>query len=117
MNHTESITVRSAPAAHRYELVDGETVVAAAYYLDFTGSDPVARIFYHTTVDDDHSGRGLGSRLAKFALDDTLDLGLVIVALCPFINAYVKRHSRYQARTISVRPEHLAALSDQLSNW
>lgn len=52
-------------------------------------------IFVHTEVDDAFSGRGIGSRLARYALDDVTRRGLRIVPRCPFIAAYVKRHPEY----------------------
>ena len=116
MDHTRDATVRAAPERHRYELLDGEAVIGAAHYLDLTDLSPAVRIFYHTTVDNDHSGQGLGSSLAQFALEDTVRLGLVIVALCPFIKGYIQRHPQYQAHTLTARPEHFSALSNQLSN-
>jgi predicted GNAT family acetyltransferase len=53
-------------------------------------------IFVHTEVNADHEGRGLGSRLARFALDDVKAQGGTIVPLCPFIAAWVGRHPEYQ---------------------
>jgi predicted GNAT family acetyltransferase len=55
------------------------------------------RIFVHTIVDDAFSGQGLGSVLAKFALDDTRSAGKRIVPICPFIAAYVARHHDWAA--------------------
>ena len=111
MDRPDNTTVGHAPDEHRYEVRDGETVVGAAHYVDVTDPRPGERIFYHTTVDDDHLGQGLGARLAQFALDDTARAGLAIVPLCPFIKAYVQRHPQYRNATVAIRPEHLAALS------
>lgn len=41
-------------------------------------------------------GRGLGSRLAAFALDETRSEGLRVVPLCSFIAAYIERRSEYR---------------------
>jgi hypothetical protein len=38
---------------------------------------------------------GVGSRLAKGALDDVRRRGLKVVARCPFIAAWLKRHPDY----------------------
>ena len=48
--------------------------------------------FRHTEVDPAFEGQGLGSTLAREALDDARARGLQIKALCPFIAAYLKRH-------------------------
>jgi predicted GNAT family acetyltransferase len=108
---TESaITVRANGARHRHELLDGEAVIGKAHWLHFDHTPSSERIFYHTTVDDAYGGRGLASKLARFALDETVGAGLKIVALCPYIKAYVRKHPEYQAETVPVRPEHLAAV-------
>jgi hypothetical protein len=46
-------------------------------------------------VDEAHEGQGIGSRLAAGALDDIRGRGLTIVPLCPFVSAYLARHSEY----------------------
>ena len=43
----------------------------------------------------DVEGLGVGSRLARGALDDVRRRGLRAVVECPFISAYVKRHHDY----------------------
>lgn len=53
-------------------------------------------IFTHTEISDAFSGRGLGSRLARYALDDVVRRELLIVPRCPFIAAYIRRHPEYQ---------------------
>ena len=113
MTVPDTVSHRHAPERQRYEVLEAGTVVGAAHYLDLDLDDrtPAERIFYHTTVDDDRAGEGLGSRLAACALEDTVRAGLTIVALCPFIRAYVRRHPELRPATTAVRPEHLAALS------
>ncbi len=53
-------------------------------------------IFVHTEVNADYEGKGVGTALARFALDDVRAQGGTIVPLCPFIAAWVKRHPEYQ---------------------
>lgn len=48
---------------------------------------------YHTEVDPAFEGQGVGSQLAKAALDDVRARGLELVPRCPFIAAYIRRHS------------------------
>jgi hypothetical protein len=52
--------------------------------------------FRHTEVDPSYEGQGLGSALARWALDDARARGLQVKALCPFIATYLKRHPEYQ---------------------
>ncbi len=56
-------------------------------------------VFTHTEVPPEFEGRGVGKKLAKYALDYAVEHGLKIQALCPFIAAYVKRHPEYQPHT------------------
>jgi predicted GNAT family acetyltransferase len=79
------------PARHRFELeVDGETAFAA---YRFEGNDIV---FYHTVVPDALSGRGIGSRLVRGALEQVRARGLKVVPLCPFVRAYIEKHPEEQ---------------------
>lgn len=71
--------------------VDGERA-GKAEYLVRDGR----RVFVHTEVDDRFSGMGLGSRLARFALDDVRESDGKAVPLCPFIAAYIARHPEYE---------------------
>lgn len=52
--------------------------------------------FTHTEIDDAYEGQGLGSQLARAALDDVRDKGLRVRPLCPFIKAWIERHPDYQ---------------------
>ena len=48
------VSVRKSPSHSRYEILEAETVVGSAHYLDLLDRDPAERIFYHTTVDENH---------------------------------------------------------------
>jgi uncharacterized protein len=47
---------------------------------------------HHTEVEPGYGGRGLGDELARAALADVRGRCLVLVPLCPFIAAYIRRH-------------------------
>jgi predicted GNAT family acetyltransferase len=84
--------VRDDPDNHRYVLeVGGEVVGLAVYHL--RGG---RYIFVHTEIGPGHEGEGLGSILARTALDDVRDKGAKIVPLCPFISAFIRRHPEYE---------------------
>ncbi|GEO95547.1 GNAT family N-acetyltransferase [Kocuria turfanensis] len=110
MPQDDSIAVRHAPDRHRYELLDGGTVVGEAHYRPFGTPAGPQRIFFHTTVDDDREGEGLGSRLAAAALEDTVAAGLTIVPVCPFIAAWLRGREEFAGHVGPVRPGHLAAV-------
>ena len=78
-------------ARHRYEIGDGpETAGFTRYRLD---RDVIE--FVHTEIDPAHEGHGLGSRLARAALDDARDRHLRVVPSCPFIADYIRHHPEY----------------------
>ena len=80
-------------AEGRYEAhLDGELAGSAYYEL---GEGRI--VFTHTEVDDAFEGRGVGSALARFALDDVRARGgLRVVPRCPFIKGWIDRHPDYQ---------------------
>jgi predicted GNAT family acetyltransferase len=78
---------------HRYEaLVDGEVA-------GFIGYRPVpggVRDLVHTEVDPAFEGKGVGSRLVTGALEAIRASGGRILASCPFVCTYLKRHEEYR---------------------
>jgi len=80
---------------HRYEIrVDG-ALAGAAYYRVHPagdGAEPERIVFTHTEVEKEFEGKGVGSKLAGDALTLAKGRGLQIVAQCPFIAAYLKKH-------------------------
>jgi hypothetical protein len=83
--------LRHDPENHRYLAeIDGEIVGVAVYHLR---ND--RHIFVHTEVSPAHEGGGVGSALARFALEDVRSAGGTVVPVCPFIASYIKRHPEY----------------------
>lgn len=77
-------------ALNRYELaVDGE--VAFLTYRRRNGHI----MLVHTEVPETFRGRGFAGQLAKHALDDARQAGKQVVVKCPFVTAWLKRHSEY----------------------
>ncbi|WP_104117791.1 GNAT family N-acetyltransferase [Arthrobacter sp. B1805] len=89
-----TIALRHAPELHRYELVDGDRIAGFTTYRARPRQNQ--RVFVHTEVHDDYAGQGLAPLLARFALDDVVAQGHRIVAICPFIAAYLRRHPEYR---------------------
>jgi uncharacterized protein len=79
------------PDASRYDLlVDDKPIGLVAYVRHGSNIELV-----HTEVDPGHEGQGYGSVLAQGALDAARVEGLTVWPLCPFIQAYLKRHPEY----------------------
>ena len=87
--------------AGRYVLLLGDRVVGQAEYR--SRPDGV-RVFFHTEIDPDFEGRGLASRLTVGALAATRDEGLRVIAECPYVRAFVRKHpDDYRDLVISPR--------------
>jgi predicted GNAT family acetyltransferase len=82
--------VRNNTALNRFEL-DADGHVAVAYYR----LSPGVITFTHTEVPAERSGRGIGSALARGALDQVRAQGLKVVAQCPFIGDFISKHPEY----------------------
>lgn len=91
MDDGATVSVADAPQAHRYEARIGDDLAGTASYM----RTPDLIAFVHTEVDDAHEGRGIGSALARTALDDARAQGLRVVAICPFISGWIDRHPEY----------------------
>lgn len=89
----ENVLIYDDVESHRYVLeVDGRRAGMAVYHL--RGG---RHFFVHTEVDDEFTGRGLGTRLVKYALDEVGEAGGQVVPMCPLFAAYIKRHPEYDA--------------------
>lgn len=78
---------------NRYEVrVDGE-LAGFAEYISMTGLS----IFSHTEVFPEFEGQGVGSALARYALNDVRAEGnRQVQPLCPFIKTWIDRHPEYK---------------------
>jgi predicted GNAT family acetyltransferase len=83
-----NVEVRNNPTEYRYEIgADGKL----AGYTQYVLRD--GRIaFVHTKVYDSYEGLGLGSHLARAAIDDARARGLLVMPYCPFIAGFIERH-------------------------
>ena len=78
---------------HRYEArVDGELAGFAAY----VAADDLI-MFTHTEVFEAFEGKGVGSALARGALDAVrADGSRKVLPRCPFIRGWIEKHPDYQ---------------------
>ena len=87
-----SVEIVPNPEQDRFEIhVDGQKAGQAEYVRR---GDLV--IFTHTEIADAYEGQGLGSQLARGALDAVRATGDPIVPLCPFIAGYIGKHPEYE---------------------
>jgi uncharacterized protein len=80
-----------AAEAQRYEARLEDRVVA---YIEYRPSGE-ARMLTHTEVNADMEGKGVGSAIVKYALEDIRARGERVVPMCPFVAAYLQRHPEY----------------------
>jgi predicted GNAT family acetyltransferase len=88
-------------ALSRYEAhVDG----ALAGFADYQLTDELV-VFTHTEVDPAFEGQGVGSAIARGALDDVRAAGArKVLPLCPFIAGWIARHPDYQPLVYGAPP-------------
>jgi predicted GNAT family acetyltransferase len=87
----QTLSVRDDTAGNRYvATLDGDEAGFSAYRVS---GDVVT--FTHTEVGERFEGRGIGSQLARAALDDVRRQGKRVRPLCPFIARYIREHDEY----------------------
>jgi uncharacterized protein len=85
------VEVVDAPERERFlATVDGESAGFIVYRLR-----PGLIALIHTEVDERFEGRGVGGRLARFALEEARARGLQVLPFCPFVNAWMRRHPEF----------------------
>ena len=74
-------------AAHRFEITLGHDTAYAEYNLVEGGV-----ILPHTLVPEVFEGKGVASKLARYAMQYARDHHLKIIPLCPFMAGYMTKH-------------------------
>ena len=83
-------SVRDNPERNRFELpLDGHTA-----FSEYRRTGDVLTIM-HTEVPPELNGRGIGSALVRGMLAIVRRDGLKVVPRCPFVRAYIGKHSEY----------------------
>jgi predicted GNAT family acetyltransferase len=85
-----SDAVTDNPAEHRFELKAGDHLAIATYRLA-----PGVITFIHAEVPSALSGQGIGSRLARGALEQARARGLKVEPRCPFIAAFIAKNAEF----------------------
>lgn len=87
---TDVIVTRNE-SEKRYEArIDGDL----AGYTEFMPGEGFV-VMPHTEIFAAFEGKGVGSQLARGALDDIRSRGLAVLATCPFIHGWIVRHKDY----------------------
>ena len=86
----KDITIENNQSAKRFEVRPEGQLAFIKYGLH---NDQI--IYFHTEVPEALEGQGIGSRLAKAALEYARVNHLQVVPLCPFVAAYIRRHAEY----------------------
>lgn len=91
MTEDAQIVIADAPGRQRFEAsIDGEV----AGFLVYRSRQGLLALI-HTEVEQRFEGHGVGSWLARFALDQARAEGLAVLPFCPFVNDWLKRHREY----------------------
>jgi uncharacterized protein len=85
------IRVVDAPDRSRFEIRVEEEVGGFTEYR----RRPGLIAFIHTLIDPRFEGHGLASELVRSALSQARSEGLSVLPFCPFVRAYVARHTEY----------------------
>lgn len=82
--------IRDNAERHRYELPVGDETAVVVYNLSERNL-----MITETLVPEALEGQGIASRLAKHVLAGARERGLLILPVCPFFSAYLKKHPEH----------------------
>jgi uncharacterized protein len=85
------VVAQHEPSFHRFATHMGEQVAFLTYK-----EEGGTIYFVHTEVPPEMEGQGIGGKLAKAGLDYARQHQLKVVARCPFVASYLKRHPEYE---------------------
>ena len=86
----DGVQITNNEAAQRYEAAIGDARAVLGYERR---GDTIT--YLHTEVPGALEGRGIGSALARRALEDARAQQLTVTPVCPFVTAYIRRHPEY----------------------
>ncbi|WP_308633188.1 GNAT family N-acetyltransferase [Nocardia neocaledoniensis] len=91
----ERRVVRNAEK-NRYDVFYGGELAGFAEYIERDNDTD----FIHTEIDGAFAGKGIGSVLARLAVEDVIARGRTITAHCPFIRGWLDKHPEYDAHVV-----------------
>ncbi|MBC2933656.1 N-acetyltransferase [Nocardioides sp. zg-1228] len=95
------VTVTRNPDRQRYEAVLGDSTVAG--FLDYQETSELVALT-HTEVAPSFEGQGVGSALARAALDDIRARRLRALVICPYVTRWLRRHPDYRDLLYNAAP-------------
>ncbi|MFJ2834058.1 MULTISPECIES: GNAT family N-acetyltransferase [Nocardia] len=84
------------PEKNRYDVFYDGALAGFAEYIERDNDTD----FIHTEIDGAFAGKGLGSVLARQAVEDVIARGRTITAHCPFIRGWLDKHPEYDAHVV-----------------
>jgi predicted GNAT family acetyltransferase len=90
----------------RFEIALGEGTAGLTLFVDQSPQ----RIFFHTEIAEECEGRGLAAVLIEQALAATRAEGMRIVAVCPYVQRYLRSHHDHDDLIDPVTPAALDAI-------
>lgn len=91
-NESTALTVTRNADRRRYEASAGGAGVAG--FVDYQETSELV-VLTHTEVGPSFGGQGVGSALARAALEDVRQRGLQALVICPFILSWLRGHHDY----------------------
>ncbi|WP_212986427.1 GNAT family N-acetyltransferase [Actinoplanes auranticolor] len=88
-----TFTVTDVPERERFEAHDEAGAPAGVLTYQLTGGIVA---YTHTKVDPEFEGQGVGSLLARAAMDDARSKGRTVVPICPFVSGWLEKHPEYE---------------------
>ena len=92
MSTAVDLTVTHRPDEHRFEAYMAGRQVGVLEYVEVSERTIV---YLSTRVPAEYEGRGIGSALARAALDDARARGRQVVPRCWFVAGWIDRHPDY----------------------
>jgi uncharacterized protein len=87
----ETILIENNIGKSQYEAKQDGKVIAFAEYRPIGTSI----MFTHTEVDETLEGKGVGSKLIRYALEDTKAKHMTAIPMCPFVKMFIQRHHEF----------------------
>ena len=86
-----SYAIENNPAQNRFETTVEENLCELNYRMDDAVMS-MNRVFVPPPVE----GRGIAGALTRFALDYCAEQQYKVIARCPYVAAWIKRHPEYE---------------------
>ncbi len=99
------VTVTNNPDRQRYEAVVDQATLAG--FVEYQDTSELV-VLTHTEVGATFEGKGIGSALARAALDDVRERRLKALVICPFILGWLRSHPDYQDLLFNAPPSRVS---------